>query len=147
MKKVSYLLSLFVLASVLAMVGCGDDGGDGPSLEDQQLARLVGQWNLVSANDGSPRSDYDGFTLTIQESRAYITSGGPDLLPFPPNGSFQFGTPVESQLIVADAGGDITMAYSVTDNSLQLSFTYNGAGFPNSRTASVEGDWVFNFEK
>ena len=130
---------------LLATIGCGSDDG-GPTEEEQQTAKLIGTWTATTVNDGTARDDYDDFTITFTQS-TYSTSGGPvgdKALPFQNSGSWSFGTPVTSSISLSSQD----MTYSIVDDVLTITFTYNGDGFPgNAKTANVNGDWTFVFEK
>ena len=63
------LLALFALAT--GSTGCGDDD-DGPTLEQQQLGALVGQWTVGSSSDVKLGTDdapgnWSGFSITFND--------------------------------------------------------------------------------
>ncbi|UII23273.1 hypothetical protein [Fulvivirga ligni] len=145
MKKLTFLLSAGILFMLLATIGCGSDDG-GPTEEEQQTAKLIGVWTATTVNDGTVRDDYDDFTITFTQS-TYSTTGGPEgdkALPFQNSGSWSLGTPVTSSISLSSQ----PMTYGIVDDVLTITFTYNGDGFPgNAKTANVNGDWTFVFEK
>ena len=151
MKKLTYLLTAGVLLAVLTIVGCKKDDGGGLSEEEQQLAALSGTWAATSVNDGTTdRQDYDDFVLTINgTNQTYTTTGGPDLLPMPEAGAFEFGANVKTQLILEPDNANTAVSYSISADGTELtwSFSYTGEGFTNTRQSSVEGDWTFVFTK
>lgn len=151
MKNLTYLFSAVILLIVLTTIGCKKDDGGGLSEEEQQLAALTGTWVATSVSDGvQDRQDYDGFTLTLNKDLTYSTAGGPDLLPMPKAASFVFSpTNVKSGIIIDPDDSNIPAQYSLGSDgtTLTLSFTYNGTGFDNSRTSSVNGSWTFTFTK
>lgn len=120
-------------------------------IKDVQLLKLAKLWKVASVSlDGTDRtSDYSNFQIIFsgtsgQSSFGYITTGRPALSPWKPSGACQFGLSVETQMI-RDSGtpDELSMTYAVTASTLQLTFTYSGAGY-SSRTESVKGQWVFN---
>lgn len=151
MKNLTYLFSAAILLVVLTTIGCKKD--DDPSLteEEIQLNALAGTWVATKVGDGviDDRQDYKDFTLTINKEMTYSTSGGPDLLPMPEAAAFVFGTNVKSSIIIEPTGANIPATYSLNadSNVLTVSFTYEGAGFDNTRTNSVNGTWTFTFSK
>ncbi|MCE2936175.1 MAG: hypothetical protein ACK5V5_11590 [Cyclobacteriaceae bacterium] len=115
------------------------------------MAKLTATWNIASASRDGVAVDYTGFKLTISGTAGatsfdYSTQGRPALSPWKSSGKWSFGQSVETQ-IIRDPGtaDELQMTYVVTDNSLQLTFTYNGNGF--SRVGVVKGQWVFTFTK
>ena len=150
MKKLTYLFSAVILLVVLTTIGCKKDDGGSLSEEEQQLEVLAGTWVATVVNDGvQDRTDYSGFTLTLNKEMTYSTAGGPDLLPMPEAGAYIFGTNVKSQLILEPNDANMVVGYTVSSDgkTLTLTFTYQGDGFTNTRTNSVNGDWTFTFTK
>ncbi len=147
------LFPVMALASLFLLSSCGGDDPATPSVPDQQLAKLSSQWKLsdVTLDGTSKKTDYAAFTLTISgtagaDSFGYTTAGRPSNSPWPPSGTWVFGTNPESQ-IVRDTGADkLDMTYSVSDSQLQLTFDFSGTGYPG-RVSAVKGKWVFTFTK
>jgi hypothetical protein len=158
MKFLKAVLSFAAIATLALFSNCGDDPSE-PPIQDQQLAKLSATWNIANASRDGVAVDYTGFKLTMSgtagaASFSYSTQGRPALSPWLANGSWVFGQSVETQ-IVLDKCSPTTppqnckeqqMTYVVTDTSLQLTFTYNGAGEPG-RVGVVKGQWVYNFTK
>lgn len=161
MKHYFTILSLFLLVCTLAISGCGG-GDDEPATpaEEEQLAKLVGNWSLESAALGSDNTwtvDFEGLELEL--SGVYEEGGTYDYAfsidewpinsPWPENGEWKFGATsgdgLETEFVRLDDGQEMT--YSVTDTELTFTFSYSGDGFQNSKTSSVEGNWVFVFTK
>jgi|NOAtaT_7_FD_contig_51_2526972_length_517_multi_8_in_0_out_0_1 hypothetical protein len=150
MKVLKSLVPLVAIASLVFFSNCGSDSTETP-IQDQQLAKLTATWNIASASRDGVAVDYTGFKLTISGTAGatsfdYSTQGRPALSPWKSSGKWSFGQSVETQ-IIRDPGtaDELQMTYVVTDNSLQLTFTYNGNGF--SRVGVVKGQWVFTFTK
>lgn len=150
MKVLKSLVPLVAIASLVFFSNCGSDSTETP-IQDQQLAKLTATWNIASASRDGVAVDYPGFKLTISGTAGatsfdYSTQGRPTLSPWKSSGKWSFGQSVETQ-IIRDPGtaDELQMTYVVTDNSLQLTFTYNGNGF--NRVEVVKGQWVFNFTK
>lgn len=151
MKNLTYLFSAAILLVVLTTFGCGEDDPD-LTEEEVQLNALTGTWVATKVGDGviDDRQDYKDFTLTINKEMTYSTAGGPDLLPMPEAGAFAFNpNNVKGSIIIAPSDANITATYALNadSNVLTLSFTYEGAGFENTRTNSVNGTWTFTFSK
>lgn len=152
MKVLKSLVSLVAIASLVLFSNCGDDPAE-PSVEEQQLAKLTKTWKVQSViQDNVDRTtNYPNFTLALSgtpgaTSYSYSTPVRPTLKsPWPNGGSWVFGQSVETQ-IIRDAGSpdELQMTYVVSDNSLQLTFRFNGDGY-NPRVGQVGGNWVFNF--
>ncbi len=147
-----------VLITLVFLAGCSKE--DEPkSLSQQQLEKLSGTWNLTSANDGTDRNDFVGVVLTIPGTfnnsnplgpYTYTFTGTfPNPSPWPETGNWSFVEGEEGTTFIRNAD-DVAVTYVVADHSLQLSFTYDGAGYDGGvfgRGASVDGSWTFEFER
>ena len=131
--------------------GCDKSEGGKTSKKDQQIKALVGTWSVNTAKLDGVDADYDGFQLMISGDEGdsaleYEAINRPEASPWDESGDFTFGSDVVSELVRANDGLDID--YSVTANTLTMSFTYTGDPFTNpGRVESVAGDWVFTFTK
>jgi len=155
------ILSVLALAVLLGYSGCGGKNNTGPSVEEVQLGKLSTTWKIDTSNPNSDvtlagvskRSDYNGFTLTLTGSAGatsynYVKTGGPSLTPWPTSGTWKFGTDPETDIIRDPGvqGKELQATYSVTDNTLEIQFSYTGTG-EASRTSEVKGQWVFKLVK
>lgn len=151
------VLSVLALAILLGYAGCGGSKGE-PTPEDEvQLGKLTSTWKVgangnVSLDGVSKKDKYGDFQLVISGTPGatefdYTRSGGDALSPWPSTGKWSFGSTVATD-IVRDKGTNkqVEMTYIVTDNTLELTFDYNGAGEPK-RTDKVTGRWVFTLTK
>lgn len=160
MKVFARILSLVVLASAITLfMNCGGSDPKPDSKEKTQFNKLKGTWEVSSVTlDDVDRTDFDGVSMTI--SGSYTQDGGsypysfsgtmPNPSPWPKTGdSFKFGANPETQLVRLADDPDLGLNYVLTnsDNTLTISFTYNGAGFTGGRTEEVNGDWEFVFTK
>ena len=153
-------ISSFFLIAVLLMVSCKSEPD--PTIQEVQLKKLVRTWTLNSIElDGVNKktsSEYNNFKLTLSGTYStaapdaeysYSVSGRPQLSPWPSSGKWKFGTGTPQSQIVRDAGTDneVAVTYSLQENPLQLtvSFNYQGSGIAG-RTSVVKGNWelVFN---
>ena len=161
MKKLAYLLSIGVLVSLLATVGCKKDDDVAISPEDQVGAKLTGTWVINgSANSvtfGSPTedrtTDYSDFTLTItydvdSDGGTYGISGGPvGARPFPVSGTWLYQndiTDVNGSFVIVRDDGVATTISSLTDTALVFSFLFDSSSNTGSRQAAVDGQWNFS---
>lgn len=142
---------LILLIGVFGLVlSCKKESTPEPSLEDQQLTKLSQTWKATSVVlDGVDQTGYGSFTLTLSGTPggspyAYTTSGRPALSPWPSSGNWVFGTDIASE-ITRDKGtaDELSMTYTVSETTLQLTFTYNGNGY--SRVDNVKGQWTMTF--
>jgi hypothetical protein len=151
--SLKFLALILIPGMLVFMSGCKKKTGPGESTEDIQLGKLSKTWKITSVSlDGVDRTaDYTNFSLTISgtaggSSFGYSTSNRPTLSPWPSSGTWAFGTPPETQ-IVRDKGNtadELPITYSVSDTQLQVTFNYNGAGYP-ARVSNVKGQWIFIF--
>ena len=154
--KVFRILSLLGLVAILLTYSsCGGDDPASESVSDVQLGKLSKTWkiNTVTLDGVDKKADYASFQLVMSGTKGntsfgYSTSGRPALSPWKASGSWEFGTPVETQ-IIRDKGtaDELAMDYKVTDGTaptLEIKFTFNGAGY--SRTGVVKGLWVYTFK-
>jgi hypothetical protein len=148
------------LAALLTYSGCDNGGGGEPSVEEVQLGKLSGTWNVtgsstnVTLNGVSQKTDYAAFELTLTgtagaSSFGYTTAGRPAKLnPWPSTGTWKFDSTNPESIIIRDPDKTadlLSMNYTVSDTQLELTFTFNGTGY--SRTKQVTGTWVFTMVK
>jgi hypothetical protein len=150
-------LSILVVVSVF-YAGCEKKKHDPDTEEKRQLTKLVADWTMVSANDGTDRTgEFTGLVLHLEgnyvEGGTYnysLTGDRPDPSPWPEAGTWKFGTN-KSTTIIRDPGGvdEIEMTYQVTETDLVISFTVpdGSEGWPGGRVTNVIGDWTFTFTK
>jgi hypothetical protein len=152
------ILTVLALAVLLGYSGCGSKNNPGPSVEEVQLGKLTTVWKVGSTGDVtlggvSKKADYSDFTLTLTGSVGaatynYVKAGGPSLTPWPTSGTWKFGTDPEKDIIINPDNDTkkVNATYTVTDNTLQIQFSYSGAG-EATRTNEVKGQWVFTLTK
>jgi hypothetical protein len=160
MKIAARILSLLIIVGLAIFSSqCKGKKDDDKSQEEQQLTKLNGVWSLSSANDGTDRTaDFPGLKLTLSGNFAKggvydysFTGKAPNPSPWPQTGTWKFGADVTKDIIRdAGSGSEISATYTVTDAGLAISFTLPSghvgwAGF--GRTASVAGNWTFEFTK
>lgn len=151
------ILSVIVLAVLLGYSGCSKKKDPGPSVEEVQLGKLTTTWKVganadVTLGGVSKKGEYSDFQLVLtgtagSTSFNYSKSGGPALTPWPTSGTWKFGTDPEKD-VIRDPGTakEVAITYTVTDETLELTFAYSGAGEP-TRTGQVTGQWVFKLTK
>lgn len=154
------LTSLIALVVLLTYSSCDKNSTPAPSVEEVQLGKLNSTWKLSEATLGTPavskKSDYANFQLVLSgtvgnaDGFTYTTTGRPANSPWPANGNWVFGSSPETDIIrdpkkTADVL-PITYSISADGKTLQLSFSFNGTGYP-ARTSVVTGNWVFTFTK
>lgn len=153
MKAFRLLLFFALVAALFTYSGCGGNDTPEEPITDVQLGKLAKTWKVASVSlDGVDKtSDYTNFQLTLsgtkgQTSFGYTTASRPALSPWKASGAWEFGTAVETQ-IIRDKGtaDELAMTYAVSETSLQITFTYNGAGY-TARTGVVKGQWVYNLK-
>lgn len=153
MKALRILSLLGLVITLLTYSSCKDDKPTPEPVTDVQLGKLSKTWKITSVTlDGVVKtSEYTAFELAMSGTKgdtefAYSTSGRPSLSPWKSNGKWEFGTAPETQ-IIRDKGtaDELPMTYAVTETTLSISFTFNGAGY-TSRTGVVKGQWVFTFK-
>lgn len=145
----------------MLLASCGKGGDPKPSIEEKQLKLLVETWEVTEVTyggtTGNRTADYKNanntMVLTISKSadgsssHDYTVIGLPaGKTPWPAGGTWRFEENEDltaSIIYREDPLGDLQITYSVTNDLLQLSFNYVGAGF--GRTSAVEGSWVFKF--
>ena len=160
MNHLRRILSLAILVSAtLLLTNCGGDDDPEKSQAEIQLDKLkAAQWTLLSANDGTDRTDeYPGMTLTFSGtfspagSYAYTSSATdwPLLSPWKKDDAWKFQAGAEGTTIIR-LSDDQEMTYKLenSDKQLTIEFNYQGGGFDNNaRVQIVEGDWRFVFTR
>ncbi len=161
MKKLSYLLSGFVLVALFVASGCGDDDGGTPPA-DVVGQQLDGTWtidasqtNQVTFETMEDRTDdYATFTLQLnytvgQSSGTYEIQGGPAPdRPFPAvSGTWQFTNDITDANASFNITRDDDVVITVSElntNELKFDFTFASGSNSGSRTSAVDGRWSFS---
>ncbi len=152
MKRVTDLLTALVFISLVVFISCNKGGGgdDGPTPQEEQVAKLVGTW--VLATDGAKlgttvRPEWEGLTVvisgnvdggTIAVTGIPSDNGASDV--WPNSASWTFGGSI-SELNRVD--GISMNIQSVTDTQLIVTFTVS----TSDRVTGFDGSWTFTFEK
>ena len=147
-----FVFLVAILAGFATLESCKKKPGPGQSIEDQQLAKLSKTWkaSLVTLDGVDKTADYANFTLTISGTAGattfgYSRAGITQLSPWPSSGNWSFGANPTSEIIRdKDTNDELAINYSVDETKLQVTFSYNGTGYP-ARTSNVKGSWVFEF--
>ncbi len=127
----------------------GDGGNSVPTIEEEQAAKLVGTWNLVSngAKLGTTiRPEWEGLTVVISGNAdgGAIASAGVPSDPgaedvWPATSSWTFGESISE--VVRDDG--VSLYVTVNEATLDVQFTITGSG----RIEGFDGLWTFSFQK
>lgn len=153
MKAFRILSLLGLVVALLTYSSCKDDKSAPEPITDVQLGKLSKTWKVdaVTLDGVDKKTDYAAFQLVLSGTKGntsfgYTTTGRPTLSPWKSSGSWEFGTAPETQ-IIRDKGtaDELPMTYAVTETTLSITFTFNGAGY-TSRTGVVKGQWVFTFK-
>ncbi|HYG18440.1 MAG TPA: hypothetical protein VD816_05900 [Ohtaekwangia sp.] len=159
MKHLTRLFTLLIFASAAVLLSnCGGDDKDGPSVEETQLNMLKATWTLeeASLDDVDRTADFaDGenmLTLTISGNFSasgvynYSFSGKrPNPSPWPASGTWSFVPGSETSQIERD--DEVIVSYTVTANTLTMTFACVDCDYAGSRVESVNGPWEFVFSK
>ncbi len=155
MKTLNYLLTLGVLVSFLAVMGCGGDDPDGPTIAEQQRAALVGTWvtnsgSDVKLNSADAPGDWSNFSITFT-NQGDVSVTGDD----PTNEVDIFQ--VSQYEIMGDQVNTFTLEFNndpaetanvtISGTSMTMSFTLAAEDKLGAKVLSVEGNWVFNLTK
>jgi len=145
---------------------CKSTSGAEPSIEEAQLKLLAGTgtktWTTSQVRFGAGNTDrtseYSGMKITIKgtfsstaTSYSYEVTGKPSVSPWSTSGTWAFDSNDPESVVIrlTDKGGNtenLPITYSITQNQLQLNFTYSGGGYDQSgRVSAVEGTWIFLF--
>ena len=167
MKIAFRILSLIILAVVTTFyTGCKNRDDDSETVEKKQLDKLLGDWTLQTANDGTDRTssfltEDTGDPLIMHIEGTYVEGGTynysftgrrPNPSPWPASGTWKFGTD-KSTVIIRDPNSpnEIQMTYQVTGSDLVISFTVpdGSAGWQGgtTRVGNVIGEWTFTFTR
>jgi hypothetical protein len=152
MKLTAKIFVLLAISTVLLTYsGCKKPKPPAPSDEEVQLGKLSKTWKATSVKkDNVDQTGYSNFTLTLSgtvgaATYGYATAGRPALSPWLSSGNWNFDTdPLTS--IIRDKGtaDELKITYTVTETTLQLTYTFNGAGYAG-RVDNVKGTWVMIF--
>lgn len=151
MKVLRLMIVVAALGSLLVLSNCGSPPTPAEPIADQQFTKLAKSWKATGVKlDGVDKlADYPNFVLTISGTKAtppfdYSVAGRPQLSAWKASGKWTFDTDPIIQ-IIRDAGtsDELKMSYSVNATTLEIQFTYNGAGY--TRVEQVIGVWSFTF--
>ena len=151
MKVLRLMIVVAALGSLLVLSNCGSPPTPVEPVADQQFTKLAKSWKATGVKlDGVDKlADYPNFVLTISGTKAtppfdYSVAGRPQLSAWKSSGKWTFDTDPIAQ-IIRDAGtsDEVKMSYSVNATTLEIQFTYNGAGY--TRVEQVKGIWSFTF--
>jgi len=153
MKAFRILTTVVSLGLILIFSGCGSKGSPAESTQDKQLGLLSHTWKVstVSFDTNDKTTDWPGFQLTISGTKGATSfnyscasrSSKPG--PWPPSGTWAFGTDPVTQILRTE--DNLTMTYTVSATTLQISFNFptTGTGYTGPRLSNVSGNWIFNF--
>lgn len=158
MKLVKGFLSLFAVAALVMFYASCDKGDPKKSEEQQQFEQLASTWTLSDARyDGiSRKDDFPGLVLTLSGTFAdggtfqySFTGTRPNPSPWKASGTWKFGqNPKEDIILDPGSAQEKEAIYSLQGNTLTIEFTLlEGEGHAAGRVSSVEGDWIFTFNK
>ena len=160
MKKLLYLLSVGMVLSSLALVGCGDDDGDGPTIQEQQLTALVGTWSTKDGDSGVTQNDADApgdWTSTTFTFAAGSDNGGTFSISNQPTdeitvfnnagGSFTISGSTAENFQVVFAGGGTVSVKVTSATEIELTTTIADDAVIGGRTQSINGPWKFVLTK
>lgn len=160
MKKLSYLLSGFVLVALFVASGCGDDDSGTPPADVVGL-ELAGTWTIDAAQTNQVTfettedrtDDYANFTLVLtytvgQSSGNYTISGGPvGDRPFTAtSGTWSFTNDVtdpNASFNITRNDGVVMSVSTLSATDLDFTFTFASGSNSGSRTSAVDGRWSF----
>jgi hypothetical protein len=150
-----------VLVLAIAVTGCKKDKKADPT-EKILLGKLSKTWTVSSVTlEDAPRTDFDDIELVVSGTFNSNSPEGPydydangtrpNPSPWPATGKWSFAEGESAKsIIIRDAGtaDEVQMSYELSTDGkeLTLSFNVTGEGWAGSRTARVDGDWVFVFE-
>ena len=155
MKRLNYLLTIGVLISFFAVVGCGGDEPDGPTIGEQQRAALVGTWvtnsgSDVKLNNADAPGDWSNFTITFtNQGDVSVTGDDPtnevDIFEI---SQYEIdGDQVNSFTLEFNNDPNETANVNISGSSMTMSFTLAADDKLGAKVYSVEGNWVFNLTK
>ncbi len=155
MKKLNYLFTLGVLFSFFAIVGCGEDDPDGPTIQEQQLDALVGTWVTNSSSDVKLNSadapgDWSGFEIMFTRQGDVSVIGDDPTMEVDIFAIQTYeinGDQVNTFTLVFDGMPSETANVTINGTSMTMSFTLAADDKLGAKVYSVEGDWVFNLTK
>ena len=128
-------------------IGCGGDDSPGIDPVQEVIDGLEKTWRVTSVTFGNDddTADWNGFTLTFDQSQGYTASRLSDesVLVWPTSGSYHFPNSSNSNLVERDDGVQINIS-NLTETSATLTFTISGrSGSTGGKEDGLIGAWVF----
>ena len=152
MKKNSIILFSII---TLSFLGCSKDDTkvDNVALAAEKLGGTYSP-TYVSLDGDDVSSDFNDFTISIDESLNFTSNSAfldrqPN--PWAASGSFIIMEPVDdhnSVTLLRNDGVELFAELAEASAIVELSFLFDAdSEGSNGRTAAVEGEWLFDFEK
>ncbi|MCA6073878.1 hypothetical protein [Fulvivirga sedimenti] len=154
MKKLNYLFSLIVLISFLGFISCGGDGGNDPTIAEQQLANIVGTWATttssdVKLNNNDAPGDWSNFSITFTQQKGVSVAGAPtsEVDIFAISSYETQGSSATSFTVVFNNDVNETATVNINGSNMTMSFTLDEGDKLGAKVLSVEGTWNFSLVK
>ncbi|MDH5366145.1 MAG: hypothetical protein OEW67_04110 [Cyclobacteriaceae bacterium] len=143
MKNTKILFATILVLSFAAITSCKEDT-TAPDPKQQVIDALSKAWtvNSVTLDNQDVSADWNSFTLTFDNTQAYITTSPSykSTLIWPLTGSYTFPN-IENPRVILRNDGVLIFVSNLTDNSLQLIFSITNTG---GRTEGLTGEWIFD---
>ncbi len=156
MKKLFYLLTFGIIASMFIMSGCGgDDDDDGPSLtpQQEQAQALSGTWsqqNTTQIPDGVDPTILDQLSITFNidgssNPAGFSASGAGDFFTTTSSSSWSFSGSSTTSIELSNVTPVTSLTInSLTENSLSITFTFTSG---TARVAGLDGSYTVELSK
>ena len=134
-----------VMVGISLTLACGDDDSSGPTLLEERLEALAGNWVLGTVNnDGQDvTGQFSGFTLTLTSSESFTTTNGGNA--WPASGTFQLSSTNLNEL-TRDDGVRVTIT-TINETNLSLTFQITEVGGTAAGSNGITGTFIFNLNK
>lgn len=165
MKLFRFAALALLVTGLTFLNSCKSDDSEDPSVQEEKFKLMAkgdnaGVWVIdeVTFGTGNDRTtEYGTMTLTINDDFDKTDNtftydmtnkpADPTLTPWPKTGTWKFDEGNPGFIVIRNPGSeDLVVTYTVTENFLQVQFTYDGPGLgQNERISQVKGDWIFKF--
>lgn len=142
------VLLLILITSMVILNGCKDDEGTEDSNLERRTQLITKTWTVLSVTvpQGSATlpGDWANFTVTFTATNMTTAGHADGSTVVWPSGTWSF-TNENANIIQRQDGVEMTVS-SLSESGLSVSFTLPEGTEITGRTASLEGQYIFNLQ-
>lgn len=155
MKYLFRLLGFTLALAIMTFASCNNDDDDGPSLAEQQLQAIQGNWvvnsdaDVTYQNGADAPGDWSDFEITFRDNNQVVAEGAPQEAAIFDLSTFSIqGENVNDFQLVFNGASTENASVAIANDRLQLTFRLSSNDdLLGARTSALEGEWDFTLQK